>query len=158
MCICKWAASWQNQQNGMCAQRRLRSAWASDQSAQSLRCPHEKARVLSYLLSAQRRLIRLGGCPGWSESSLGAQSFCWFCHEVTQMVVTMKLVFPLCTKHLITMIKLESCNYTDILSHIMRKHALYNMRTAKAQISLHICSQISAFVVCYLGIISIYNC
>ena len=25
----KWAASWQNQQNGMCAQRRLRSAWAS---------------------------------------------------------------------------------------------------------------------------------
>ena len=20
-------------------------------------------------------------CPGWSESLLGAQSFCWFCHE-----------------------------------------------------------------------------
>ena len=33
-----WAASWQNQQNGMCAQRRLRSAWASGQSDQSLRC------------------------------------------------------------------------------------------------------------------------
>ena len=29
--------------------------------------------VLSYPLSAQRRLIRLGGCPGWSESSLGSQ-------------------------------------------------------------------------------------
>ena len=29
------AASWQNQQNGMCAQRRLRSAWASAQSDQS---------------------------------------------------------------------------------------------------------------------------
>ena len=26
-----WAASWQNQQNGMCAQQRLRSAWASGQ-------------------------------------------------------------------------------------------------------------------------------
>ena len=25
-------------------------------------------------------LIRLGGCPCWSESSLGAQSLCWFCH------------------------------------------------------------------------------
>ena len=36
------AASWQNQQNGMCAQRRLRSAWASAQSDQSLRCPHEE--------------------------------------------------------------------------------------------------------------------
>ena len=31
----------------------------------------------------QRRLIRLDGYPGWSESSLGAQSFCWFCHCVT---------------------------------------------------------------------------
>ena len=35
----KWVASWQNQQNGMCAQRRLRSA----QADQSLRCPHEES-------------------------------------------------------------------------------------------------------------------
>ena len=34
----------------------------------------KKAWFLSYPLSAQRRL------SGWSESSLGAQSFCWFCH------------------------------------------------------------------------------
>ena len=27
-----------------------------------------------------KTLIRLGGCPGWSESLLGAHSFCWFCH------------------------------------------------------------------------------
>ena len=40
----------------LCAQRRLRSAWASAQSDQSPRCPHKKAWVLSYLLSAQRRL------------------------------------------------------------------------------------------------------
>ena len=33
-----WAASRQNQQNGMCAQQRLRSAWASAQFDQSLRC------------------------------------------------------------------------------------------------------------------------
>ena len=45
----KWAALWQNQNNGMCAQRRLRSAWASAQSDQS-------------------------GCPGWSETSLSAWS------------------------------------------------------------------------------------
>ena len=32
------AAFWQNQQIGMCSQRRLRSAWASAQSDQSLRC------------------------------------------------------------------------------------------------------------------------
>ena len=29
--------------------------------------------VLSYPLSALRRLFRLGGCPGWSESSLGTK-------------------------------------------------------------------------------------
>ena len=33
----------QNQQNGMCAQRRLGSAWASAQSDQSLRCQHEES-------------------------------------------------------------------------------------------------------------------
>ena len=34
---------------------------------------------------AAKTLIRLGGCPGWSESSLGAQSFCWFCHEAAHL-------------------------------------------------------------------------
>ena len=33
-------------------------------------------------------LIRLSGCPGWSESSLGALSLCWFCHEAAQMCLT----------------------------------------------------------------------
>ena len=32
-----WASAWQNQQNGMCTQRRLRSVWTSAQSDQSLR-------------------------------------------------------------------------------------------------------------------------
>ena len=33
-------------------------------------------------MCAQWRL----GCPGWSESSLGAQSFCWFHHEAALSV------------------------------------------------------------------------
>ena len=32
-----------------------------------------------------KTLIRLGGCPGWSESLLAAQSFCWFCQEATHL-------------------------------------------------------------------------
>ena len=44
----------------------------------------KKAWVLSYPLSAQRRLIRLGGCPGRYECSLDSQSFCWFCCEVAR--------------------------------------------------------------------------
>ena len=34
----------------------------------------KKAWVLYYPLTAQQRLIRLGRCPGWSESSLGAHA------------------------------------------------------------------------------------
>ena len=56
-----YAAAWQNQQSDLCVQQRLRSAWA-----------------LNYLLSAKWRLIRLGRCPGWSESSLGAHHFVGF--------------------------------------------------------------------------------
>ena len=78
--------SWQNQQNGMCAQRRLRSAWASAQSDQSLRCPYEESLDPRPTIERTAKLlIRLGGCPGWSESSLGAQSFSWFCHEAAQL-------------------------------------------------------------------------
>ena len=47
-----------------CAQRRLRSAWASAQSDQSLRCPHEES--LGPKLPIERTaktLIRLGECP-----------------------------------------------------------------------------------------------
>ena len=58
----------------MCAQKRLGSAWASAQSDQSFRCPQEETWVLSYPLSAQQRLLRLGGCRGWSESPLGAHA------------------------------------------------------------------------------------
>ena len=55
--------------NDMCAQRRVRSAWASAQSDQSLRCPYEE--TLCPWLPIERTaktLIRLGGCTGWSFS------------------------------------------------------------------------------------------
>ena len=52
----------------------IRSAWASAQSDQSLRC------ALCGQLRTQGffTLIRLGECPGWSESWLGAHSFAGF--------------------------------------------------------------------------------
>ena len=52
-------------ENGMCAQQRLRSAWASAQSDQSFRCPHEEG--LGPYLPIERTsktMIKLGGCPG----------------------------------------------------------------------------------------------
>ena len=84
-----WATSWQNQQCG-CA--------PSEDSDQPGHPPSlirvsavrmKKAWVLSYPLSAQRIL--------WSESSLGAQSFCWFCHEAAQFSVYIFCPAFLCT-------------------------------------------------------------
>ena len=57
-----------------CAQRRLKSACASAQSDQSLRCLRED--ILHPWQSKMRPveiLIRLRECAGWSESSLRAQ-------------------------------------------------------------------------------------
>ena len=71
----------------VCTQWRLRSAWVSTQSDQSLHCLMKKAWVLSYPLSAQRKLVRLGGCPGWSESLLGAHSSCCFCRVAAHIVI-----------------------------------------------------------------------
>ena len=55
----------------------------------------KKPWVLSYPLSA----------PGWSESSLGAHSFCWFCHVVAQLFfslsVTRKLLSDMQEKTII---------------------------------------------------------
>ena len=65
-----------NQQNDIdiCAQRRLRSAWASAESDQSLRCALKgRLRTQGFFMQTEKTLIRLGGHPGWSESSLGAQ-------------------------------------------------------------------------------------
>ena len=68
-----WAGTHHFLQDYMCAKRRLRSACASAQSDQSLRFLSEDA--LDPCLPTERpakTLIRLRGCAGWSESSLGA--------------------------------------------------------------------------------------
>ena len=68
----------------VCAQRRLGSSAQSDQSPH---CPHEESWGPQLPIKrTAKTLIRLGGCPGWSESSLGTQSFCWFCHEAALML------------------------------------------------------------------------
>ena len=68
----KWAASWQNQQNDICAQRDSDQPGHPPSLIRAFAVRMKKHWVLSYPLSVQRRLISLGGCPGWSESSLGA--------------------------------------------------------------------------------------
>ena len=67
----------------LCAQRRLRSAWASAQSGQSSQCAQWVAEdPMFFSMRTAKTLIRLGRCLAWSEFSLAAHSFCRFCHEV----------------------------------------------------------------------------
>ena len=78
--------SWQNQQNDLCAQQRLRSAWASTQSDQSSLCT---------LWVAKDPVLLHADCKDWSDwSSAQAdlnlcwahRSFCWFCYLVAQII------------------------------------------------------------------------
>ena len=83
-----WAVTWQNQQ--------IECAPSTD-SDQPGHLPSlirvfavgmKKPWVLSYPLSAQRRLW-----SGWSESSLGTHSFCWFCHVAAHLSLKECLIY-----------------------------------------------------------------
>ena len=83
-----WACARQNQKNDMCTKRRLRSAWASAQSDQSsLSAWRKVGSIAIFWVHSEdsdqtgrmpRLIIRLGRCPGWSESSLGTRHFVGF--------------------------------------------------------------------------------
>ena len=123
-----WATSWQNQQNDPCAQRRLRSAWASAQSDQSLRCPHEE--TLGPLLPTERTektLIRLAGYPGWPESSLGVQFilFVLSCGG-SYFLVIWGSVSSFCVVWNMNrdMTNPKSCSHTGIFMFVIINHSL----------------------------------
>ena len=106
----------------LCAQRRLRLAWASAQSDQSLRCPHEALGPYLPIERTAKTLIRLGGCLGWSESWLGAHTCCWFCHVAA-------LIINECSNKLIS-IEQNTMYYikkTFLRTHKTFKIALYDL-------------------------------
>ena len=73
----KWTASWQNQQNGLCIQRWLRSAWASVWSDQGLSCPHEETlsppEATHWVCCEVSDQTEQMPSLGWAH-----RSFCWF--------------------------------------------------------------------------------
>ena len=69
-----WVTARQNQQNYICTQLRLRSACAQQHGLIRVFAVQSVGRLCPIFSSyKQLRLIRLGRCPGWFESSLGAQ-------------------------------------------------------------------------------------
>ena len=75
----KWAATWQNQQNECAPSEDSDQPGHPPSLIRVFAVSLKKAQVLSCPLSTQWRLWSELG-PGWSESSLGAQSLCWFCY------------------------------------------------------------------------------
>ena len=84
----------------MCSQRRLWSAWASAQSDQSLRCPHEECS------SPELPIKRWVPMP-----------FCWFCHEAAHMwnyfptMVYLPLITPIMSGWGIADLICNDCSY-----------------------------------------------
>ena len=76
-----WAALWKKQKNGMCAQRRLRPAWASAQSDQSSLCAQWVAKDPSFLHADSE------DWSDWADAQADLSlhwvhmPFCWICHE-----------------------------------------------------------------------------
>ena len=168
----------------LCAQRRLRSAWASAQSDQSSLSVWRNLGSLathwvhsedSYQTGQMSRpiwvfatLMGLGRCPGWSESSLGAHSFRWFCHVAAHISIDLGNLFVWHTNlqvpekfhlslqvrwlHHMKLLTQMPLNTTErkptlTMSHIMRKPVLPYANNKSADQPAHPCSLISAFVV-----------
>ena len=113
--------------NWVCARRRLRSAWASAQSDQILRCPHEESLGPSLPIErTAKTLIRLGGCSGWSESSLGAHWFCWCCRVAAHLLnVSILIFYSLETESISNHTHLILMKFTKIkYKHLFWKHCM----------------------------------
>ena len=67
-----------------------------------------------------KTLIRLCGYPGWSESSLGAHSFCWFCHVAAQMWCALIYPTQCCykTNKVMVLAKIHKVSMFDIIKSL----------------------------------------
>ena len=115
-----------------------------------------------------KTLIRLGGCQGRSEHTMGAQPHCWFCHEAAQFSIVLHIniyrvgvghSFMSTHKlHFYEKISKLSLNphlfyFSEklLLSHSMTKQTKWPVCPAKTQISLGICLVWSVFTVRSMG-------
>ena len=90
-----WAATWQNQQSD-CVPSEDSDQPVHPPSLISLRCAlNEYLRTQAFFMRTAKTLIRQGRCPGWSESSLGAHTICWFCHVADHITLQNSSSFPL---------------------------------------------------------------
>ena len=69
----------------VCAQRTQISLGIRPVSSEYSLSARKKLGSLANSERTAKTLNRLSGCTGWSESSLGAQPYYWFCHVAAQI-------------------------------------------------------------------------
>ena len=74
-------------------------------------------------MQTAKTLIRLGECPGWSESLLGAQPFCCFCYVVAQI----------CSYHLFSFLAIFKTDQ-QILLFLKTKYLQSNLNWTKCSL------------------------
>ena len=89
----KWAATWQNQQNGCAPMKDSGQPGYPPSLIRGFAVSRKKAWVLSYALSAQQRLWLAWAWSDWADAQADlslrwahTHTFCWFCHVVAQML------------------------------------------------------------------------
>ena len=85
-----WAASWQNQQSDYAPSEDSDQPGHPPSLIRVFAVRMKKAWVFNYPLRAQRRLIRLGGCPGWCAGLM----WVFAGHTVTLLVLSCRCSYP----------------------------------------------------------------
>ena len=99
-------------------------------SDQGLRYPHEETLGLKLpIVCTVTTQIRLGGCPGWSESLLGTLSFCWFCHAMAYLLIVSEgvsdlMYFYYFVRNFIQCVEAKFCSVWSVQSLLIWNKAL----------------------------------
>ena len=105
-----WVATWQNQQNDLCTQPRLRSAWASAQSHQSSPCTKWVAEDPVFLH------VDSEGWSYWADAQTDL-SLCW-AHIILLVLSCGGLSFKYTTKFSLPKIACPALVYAEIVAVI----------------------------------------
>ena len=74
----------------------------------------------------EKTLIRLGRCPGWSESSPGAHPVCWLCQEVARFLLLQLVLVQTLTEqsHICPHVR-TSTSPPPVIYHLYEKYSKF---------------------------------
>ena len=137
-----WVSSWQNQQND-CAPSLIRVF--------AVRSVGSSLRTQAFFVRSAKSLIRLGGCPGWSVSSLDAHAILlvlsWCGSYINFICFTGNYFKDIDGQNRTLFHELFLCTWwsgteksvnNSIMSRLMTKLTKWHVRPVKTQISLGI--------------------